>query len=296
MRRAALLPSLALVGCLGRAPIGVVDDQLAVCANGAVTQGIDVSHYDGTIDWAAVKSSGVAFAFMKATESTDFIDPEFASNWKSAGAQGIVRGAYHFLRPEVDPVAQADYFVANAGTQAPGDLPLTLDLEVTDNLTAAQVGDAARTFLGRVASDSGRTPIVYTSASFFGGTLGSPTGFDAYTLWNAHWTTNCPNVPSPPWTSWTFWQSSSTGTVPGISGMADVDLDQFNGTLADLNAFANGPMPDGGADGGGAIGADGGVMTAAHRGCSFAPAPATRAPLVVWLAALAALIARRRSC
>src|SRR5262249_2082497 len=161
---------------------------------------------------------------------TTFVDAQLATNWKNAGAHGIVRGAYHFFRPASDPVAQADFFVATAGVPQPGDLPLTLDLEADDGLTPAQVATAARAFLERGAADSGRTPIVYTSQRFFGTVLGSPDGFAGYTLWDAQWTTACPNVPSPTWNAWTFWQYADNGTVPGIAGMANVDLDEFDGT------------------------------------------------------------------
>src|ERR1700743_1690699 len=130
-----LTSGLAVVaaGCTGRAGagFGAIDDALAVCAAGDVVQGIDVSHYDGTIDWAMVKASGIDFAFMKATEGTTFVDPEFAANWKAAGDAGVIRVVYHFFHPMDDPAAQADFFVATAGVPGKGDLPLALDLETT---------------------------------------------------------------------------------------------------------------------------------------------------------------------
>ena len=269
MRRSTLgVAALALLSsaCVGTVDVGEAESGLSVCAKGAVTKGIDVSHYDSTIDWAAVHGSGVAFAFMKATENTNFVDPEFATNWKNAGANGVIRGAYHFFRPEVDATAQADYFVQNAGIPAAGDLSPTLDLEVTDNIAAATVASGALTFLARVQQKTGRTPIVYTSASFLS-SIGSPAGFAAYTLWVANWQVSCPKLPSPPWSDWTFWQDSSTGTVPGISGSA-VDTDQFNGTLADLTGFVDGTA-GGGADMGGAGGdmsGGGGDMGGANGG------------------------------
>ena len=237
----------------------VATSELSVCAKGPVTSGVDVSHYDGTIDWAAVHGAGIAYAFMKATESNDFVDPEFAANWKNAGANGVIRGAYHFFRASVDATAQADYFVQNAGVPATGDLPLTIDLETLDGVAAATVAQDALVFLARVQEKSGRTPIVYTSASFLS-SIGSPTGFGAYTLWVANWQVSCPKLPSPPWSDWTFWQDSATGTVAGISTTAGVDTDQFNGSLADLQSFAGGKSgpPDGGGGGAGGSGGAGG--------------------------------------
>ena len=260
MRRSFLLGAapllLSAVGCVG-APavdVDVTTSELSVCAKGTVTKGVDVSHYDGTIDWAAAHGAGIAYAFMKATESNNFVDPQFAANWKNAGANGVIRGAYHFFRASVDATAQADYFVQNAGIPAAGDLPLTIDLETLDGVAAATVAQDALTFLARVQQKSGRTPIVYTSASFLS-SIGSPTGFGAYTLWVANWQVSCPKIPGPPWSDWTFWQDSSTGTVAGIPATA-VDTDQFNGTLGQLQVFvgAQGGATDGGAGGGGGVG------------------------------------------
>ncbi len=304
LRAGACVLALVAAGCAGHAgagDVGAVDEALAVCAAGDVVDGIDVSHYDGTIDWAMVKASGIDFAFMKSTESTTFVDPEFATNWKGAGAAGVIRGAYHFLRPEIDPVAQADFFVATAGVPQAGDLPLALDLEVTDNLSGAAVATAAQQFLARVQEKSGRVPVVYTSASFWT-TIGSPpsTGFDGDALWVAHWTTKCPNLP-PAWMTWSFWQNASTGTVPGISGSGNVDLDQFNGSLAALQGYVNGSDggSDGGGDGGGSDGGsdgggggDAGSGAGRHGGCGIAGAPT---PGDAWtLGTLLALAAVRR--
>jgi lysozyme len=311
MRSRVPLLALALAGCAGGPGVDSVDESLMVCAKGAVTHGVDVSHYDGTIDWATVHANGIDFAIIKATENVNFIDPQFAANWKGAGANGVLRGAYHFLRPEIDGAMQADYFLANGGTPGPGDLPPTLDLEVTDNLTAAQVASSALAFLQRVAQKTGRVPIVYTSQSFFGGTLGSPSGFGGYTLWVANWTTGCPTIPSPGWSDWSFWQNSSTGTVKGITGMSNVDLDDFNGTLAQLQGFVGGAPSDGGAGDGGALpgapdggASDGGnsggaapdfghapINFTARGGCATTPAnPSDLGLLVV---ALALLLLRR---
>jgi len=255
-RPVSMLVSAALVlsaaGCVGGIDVGESSSGLSVCAKGAVVKGVDVSHYDGTIDWKAAHGGGIDFAIIKATENINFIDPDFATNWKNAGDNGVIRGAYHFFRPEVDATAQADYFIQNAGVPAAGDLPPTIDLEVTDNVAAATVASGALTFLARVQEKTGRTPIVYTSASFLS-SIGSPAGFAAYTLWVANWQVSCPSIPSPPWSDWTFWQNASTGTVPGISSM--VDTDQFNGSLADLQNYVN---AQGGPDGGSGGGSDGG--------------------------------------
>lgn len=291
-RRSAPLVVAALLvsGCVGGAgsggggragagAVGVLDEALGVCAAGPVVKGIDMSHYDGTIDWAKVKASGIDFAFMKATEGTTFVDPQLATNWKDAGAAGVIRGAYHFLRPAVDATAQADFFVATAGAPAAGDLPLALDLEVTDNLSGAAVATAAQTFVERVQAKTGRVPVVYTSARFWT-SIGSPapSPFQPYGLWDAQWTTDCPTLP-PAWMTWTFWQYSSTGTIPGIAGSANVDLDEYNGSLASLQGYVgaggDGGSDDGGSDDGGVSDDAGPAAAAPHGGCTMSGAPGT---------------------
>src|SRR5258708_3344786 len=105
MRRSEIIfgAALLLVGCVGQLDVDEATSGLSVCAKGAVTKGVDVSHYDGTIDWVAAHGAGIDYAFMKATESTGFVDPTFAANFKNAKAAGVIPGAYHFFRGNVDP-------------------------------------------------------------------------------------------------------------------------------------------------------------------------------------------------
>ncbi|HEX3762717.1 MAG TPA: GH25 family lysozyme [Kofleriaceae bacterium] len=237
---ARLLAIATLVGCADLpSDIDSTEEAVVSCATGSTIKGVDVSHFDGTVDWGAARRAGITFAIIKATEGTSFVDNHFATNWTNTGANGIVHGAYHFFRPESDPVAQADFFVKIAGSPKSGDLPPVIDLEVTDGLTAAQVASGARTFLQRLQQKTGRVPMIYTSVRVFNTLLGGPAGFGPYSLWVANWNVRCPNIPNPPWTRWTFWQSSATGTVAGFSD--PVDVDNFNGTSADLTAFVKSP-------------------------------------------------------
>src|SRR5262249_22629454 len=156
-------------------------------------------------------------------------------DWAATKSQGIIRGAYHFFHSNIDPTAQAQHFVDTVGALGADDLPMTLDLEVQDGQSDATVVSTALTFLQKVEQLSGKKPIIYTSPSFFSG-IGSPASFGNYNLWIAHWGVSCPNVPSP-WDKLTLWQNSDMGTVNGVSG-TNVDHDIFNGTMADLLAFA----------------------------------------------------------
>src|SRR5262249_5104026 len=89
--------------------------EATVCAGSSTLEGVDVSHWDGAIDWSKVAGSGRAFAIAKATEGTSFLDPQFHTNWTGMKSAGLVRGAYHFFRPADSGVAQADWFLSSVG-------------------------------------------------------------------------------------------------------------------------------------------------------------------------------------
>ncbi|NUR05910.1 MAG: hypothetical protein HOQ45_02730 [Nocardioidaceae bacterium] len=208
-----------------------------VASTVAYADGIDLSHWQGTVTWSKVKADGVSFAFMKATESSNYVDPTYAKNVAAAQAVGIYHGGYHFARPQVGTaVAQARWFVAKAGPfNTAGTLPPVLDLEVTGSLTVAQLRTWTTTWLTTVEELTGRTPIIYTSPSFWRSHLGDSTAFHHYPLWVAHWGVSSPSVPGG-WPRWTFWQRTDSGTVSGIGGR--VDMNRFNGSTADLAALA----------------------------------------------------------
>jgi lysozyme len=259
---------------------------LTVCAGKSTLKGIDVSSYQGTIQWSQVKAAGIAFSFARVSDGTAFPDADFAANWKAMKAQGIVRGVYQYFEPGVDPTAQAKLLlssVAAAGGLEAGDLPPVMDIETTGGQSTTTIQAHMKTWLGVIENAVGRKPLIYTSSGF-GPNIG--TGFGAYPLWVANWGVTCPALPGG-WTSWVFWQTADNGTVKGITG--PVDLDEFDGTLGDLTAFA---LPassnDGGvtpSDGGGASdasvdggaapgdGGDGGVAPSGDGGSADAANP-----------------------
>ena len=197
--------------------------------------GVDVNHYQGTINWSQVAATE-PYAYMKATEGTTFDDPTFPANWAGAGAAGMYRGAYAFGHPNTDPVAAANYFLAETGSMTGShDLPPVLDLETTDGQTPAAVAAWGLTWLHTVEAATQRLPILYTYPSFFTSSMGSPAGYGGFPLWIANYGVSSPAVPSA-WTTWTFWQYSATGSVPGITG--PVDTDTFNGSPSALAALA----------------------------------------------------------
>jgi GH25 family lysozyme M1 (1,4-beta-N-acetylmuramidase) len=199
-------------------------------------EGIDVSHWQGTIDWAKVKAAGKKFAFLKASEHTTFVDDKYATNRSKAKANGILVGAYHFARPDTstnDAIKEADHFI-NTAAPVKGELIPVLDLEVSGGLSDGQLAAWAKSFLDRVYERTGVKGAIYMSPSFWSNYAGNSlnlanAGYKV--LWIAHWTTAAaPSVPAGNWggNGWTFWQYTSSGSVNGIEGR--VDLNRYRHT------------------------------------------------------------------
>ena len=174
----AALFLVPLTGCVANTtqqdePTASSEAASTVCGQTTV-KGVDVSHYDGTIDWATVKSSGIDFAFAKATESTNFIDPTFATNWSGMKTAGVVRGAYHFFHPDVDATTQASYCLATVGTLGADDLPVVLDFEELNGVAEATAVANAVTFLAAVTKSTGKTAVLYMSSAFLSGFVSGP--------------------------------------------------------------------------------------------------------------------------
>ncbi|WP_263384083.1 glycoside hydrolase family 25 protein [Granulicella arctica] len=194
------------------------------------------------VEWASVAAAGKTFVYAKATEGAGNTDPYFHDNWNGIKQAGLLRGAYHFFHADQDATAQANNFVAtlakvNGTAQLnPGDLPATLDLEITSSLAPQAILEAAKTWLGIVGDATGRTPILYTYSSFWNQTLGNPKSMTEHLLWVARYTSAATPGPVGGWPSWTLWQHASAGSVDGIGG--SVDLNVFCGSADDLNSLA----------------------------------------------------------
>lgn len=191
--------------------------------------GIDVSYYQGDVDWQAVKAAGVTFAFARATYGSSKVDPQFSTNWPAIKAAGINRGTYHFYVSTDDPTEQADLFVRTVGSLDADDLPPVLDVESGSGTT--NLVNGVQTWLDAVEQQLGRTPMIYTGPSFWNEYMTG--GFGNYPLWVAEYGVSEPKATNG-WSTWAFWQYSESGSVAGIS---PVDLDYFNGSLDDLLAF-----------------------------------------------------------
>ncbi len=235
--RSLVISALVLIGCADSttAPqeYADLDQSVTVCATGGTIKGIDVSVFQGTIDWAKVKADGVVYAFIRVSDGLNTPDTKFAANWANSRAAGVIHGAYQFLEPAQDPIAQADMLLAKIGTLKPDDLPPTLDVEVNDGLSATAVAASVKKWIAHVKAKTGRDPIVYTGFYFWRDSVGGANVLPS-PLFHAQYTTAaCPNIAAP-WTTWKWWQYTSSGSINGIAG--NVDVDRYNGTKAQLLA------------------------------------------------------------
>lgn len=212
----------------------------------ATVPGIDVSYWDAGIDWPKVRATGQRFVIAKATEGITYKDPTFDDNWFGAKSAGLLRGAYHFFRCNVDAKKQADYFIDYVKTvKDNGELPPVLDLETNDGMTKEKIVPAAKIWLDRVEAAFGKKPIIYSGQYFLQDFLiqpggGPPPWAKDYPLWLAQYPNQYVDGAKPflprGWFAWTMWQYSDKGVVNGIN--AAVDMNVFNGTLEDLYKFA----------------------------------------------------------
>jgi lysozyme len=196
--------------------------------------GIDVSRYQHIIAWEEVREMKVnniqlGFAFIKATEGLEDIDPQFRRNWRKTKSNDIIRGAYHFFIATRDGKVQAEHFIKRVDLE-PGDLPPVLDVEHRYGVPKAQLQREVKRWLQTVEAYYGIRPIIYTNVDFYNQFLGSE--FDAYPLWVAHY-----YQPQQPRVSrdWVFWQHSDRGNVNGIT--SKVDFNVFNGDSLEFRSL-----------------------------------------------------------
>lgn len=198
-------------------------------------KGIDVSNWQKEIDWKQVKDAGYQFAFMKATEGTDYVDYTFDKNRQGAKDAGLKVGFYHYFHPEDSVDAQVKLFCDKIGKAEPDALRLVIDAEDPDKWTRFPLDQRVKMvddFLQGVKNRTGLTPevCVYCSPNFADEILGNSPVLQKYSLWIANYGVDQPRLPGP-WGKWDFWQYTSSGKVPGINGR--VDLNVFNGS--DIN-------------------------------------------------------------
>lgn len=193
--------------------------------------GIDISKYQGDVEWLSVRRSGVSFAYIKATEGGDHLDEKFTQNWQNAARANVLRGAYHFYYFCRTAAEQAKWFIENVPRDRTA-LPPVLDIEWNHQSRncpgkppAHHIRNEMTRFVSILTAHYGRRPLIYTTVDFYAeNDIGRVQGAD-------FWLRSVAAHPSKayPGQRWTLWQYTGTGNVPGIKGKVD------------LNAFAGSP-------------------------------------------------------
>ena len=199
---------------------------------GFTIHGIDVSSYQGKINWQKVKAMNdddvhITFAFIKATEGVLSVDPYFQRNWREAPKAGIICGAYHYFLPQKSGIWQARFFLQTVKMEK-GDLPMVVDVEQLYRTPPAKMREQLLSFVNQVENKTGVKPIIYTNISFYQDYLQGY--FDDYTLWIAHYYQPVLNISNK--TNWQFWQHSDKARINGINQKVD-----FNIFRGDSTAF-----------------------------------------------------------
>jgi GH25 family lysozyme M1 (1,4-beta-N-acetylmuramidase) len=203
-------------------------------------KGLDVSGYQGNVNWASAKSAGASFAYVKATEGTGYTNPYFAQQYNGSYGVGLIRGSYHFALPDRSTgSAQADYFIAHGGgwSKDGKTLPGALDIEYNPygatcyGLSQSAMRTWIASFINRYESRTGRWAVIYTTTNWWSTCTGNYSGFSANDpLWIARYASAVGTLPAG-YSTYSFWQWDDAGTFPG-------DQDVWNGTLARLQVLA----------------------------------------------------------
>jgi uncharacterized protein with LGFP repeats/GH25 family lysozyme M1 (1,4-beta-N-acetylmuramidase) len=203
--------------------------------------GIDVSHWQGRMDWGAVAANGTKYAYIKATEGVHFVDDEFATNYAGSANAGLLRGAYHFARPNrSSATAQVDFFVQRGGNWANDGrtLPPVLDIEYNPaqgedmcyGMAGAPMVAWVTEFANVMRDRIGRYPVMYTTRGWWRSCTGNDPGLASkLPLWIAGYNGNPANLPNG-WANYAIWQYASS----------PIDQDAFNGGYEELQALASG--------------------------------------------------------
>ena len=188
-----------------------------------IYRGIDVSEYQGYINYNSVRNAGIDIVYIRTSEGTNFIDPYFRENYNNAKAAGLKVGFYHYVtsRSTQEAIEEADYFASVINGTSP-DCLLAMDFEYFGGLSNSEVNAISIAFLQRLEEVTGKKAIVYSDAYNAGNVFDS--SLSSYPLWIAEYGVEEPEL-FRNWSVWTGFQYSDTGRVSGING--NVDLDRF---------------------------------------------------------------------
>lgn len=227
------------------AALAISGTAVAQAVSFGAPKGVDVAahqHPGGTpIDWSKVRTDGQSFAFVKATEGGDWVNPHYVEDVQAAHAAGLKTGAYHYARPSTDAKTQAANFAAQIALAPDQTLPPALDIEVDEGKSAAQLEQWIEEFTSELKRLTGRTPMIYTYKYFWMGQMNNSQKFSDMPLWLAAYQDQAPEAVGG-WKKLSFWQRSGSGKVAGIP--TDVDMNLFNGSKQQLQSFSDGNYVD----------------------------------------------------
>ena len=188
-----------------------------------IYQGIDVSSWQGSIDFAQVRNAGIDIVYMKSSEGRSYIDPYFERNYQNAKANGLKVGFYHYVTARTVEQAreQANFFASVISGKEP-DCRLAMDFESFGNLSVNQINEISKVFLETLQNATNKEVLIYSN-SYSARTIFSR-DLAIYPLWVANYGVSEPGG-NDKWATWVGWQYTSTGRVAGISG--NVDRNQF---------------------------------------------------------------------
>ncbi|CAN7559644.1 GH25 family lysozyme [Mesorhizobium amorphae] len=201
--------------------------------------GVDVSRWQGNVNWGKLRAQGANFAYIKATDGGDHLDPMFRTNWRNADAAGLKRGAYHFFYWCRTAGEQADWFIRNV-PRVEGALPPVIDVEWNGDSSCkrrpsrATVQEKMQVFMDKLERHYGQRPIIYTSPDFYRDNLRG--AFLDYPFWLRAVARHPSKV--YPGRKWLFWQYSGSGLSHGVRGR--IDLNVFHGDERQWRAWAGG--------------------------------------------------------
>ena len=191
--------------------------------------GVDVSRWQGEIDWVKLRSQGANFVYIKATDGGDHLDPMFKKNWKRSNDAGLKRGAYHFFYWCRTAGEQADWFIRNV-PRDPDALPPVIDVEYNGEssckrrLSAEKVREKMQVFMDKLERHYGQRPVIYTAPDFYKDNLRN--AFVDYPFWLRAVAQHPSKV--YPGRKWIFWQYSGSGLSHGVN--EKIDLNVFHGS------------------------------------------------------------------
>ncbi|PWA09963.1 glycoside hydrolase family 25 protein [Flavobacterium laiguense] len=192
--------------------------------------GIDVSEYQGKIRWSYVdtleKKYPLRYVLIRSTVGNDRVDHQFKRNWLGAKENKMIRGAYHYYRPNENSLEQAELFIKTVKLKK-GDLPPVLDIEkLPKEQSIERLKIGLRRWLKTVELHYGVRPIIYTGEKYYDDFLKEE--FSDYLFWIANYNFYREEIQD----NWLFWQFTEKGTVPGIDYNVDVNI--YNGDLQQL--------------------------------------------------------------